>query len=291
MIAVFFVVLTLILGAAVALVFASGRWQSATKAAHISLEAARRADRPHRFDVRELAGLPEPVKQYFQTVLTVGQPIVATVRLEQTGTMKVRPAQAQGWRPFTAVQRVVTNRPGFDWDARIALAPGIPIRVRDAYIAGEGMLKASLFGLLTVAHLQDKQELARDELMRFVAEAPLYPTALLPSQGVHWEGAGPRQAWATICDGPHTVGLLFAFTEQGVVASVRAPERGRTVGQERVPTPWVGYWREYRNQDGMLIPGAGEVGWQLQEGEALYWRGQNRAVHYSFAPVSAPPTL
>lgn len=287
MVVVFFVVLALILGVAVALVFASGRWQSATKAAHITLEAGRRMDRPRRFDVRELAGLPEPVRQYFQTVLTVGQPVVTAVRLEQSGTLNVRPAQAKGWRPFTAAQRVVTNRPGFDWDARITLAPGIFIRVRDAYIAGEGILKASLFGLLTVTRVQDKQGLARDELMRFVAEAPLYPTALLPSQGVHWEAAGPNQAWAAICDGPHTVRLLFSFTEQGLVASVQALERGRAVGQERVPTPWVGYWREYHSQNGMLIPGAGEVGWQLPEAETPYWRAQISGLHYAFAPVAS----
>ena len=55
------------------------------------------------------------------------------------------------WRPFNSTQRVITQRPGFDWEARIAMLPGLPVRVHDAYIAGEGMLHASLFGLVSVA--------------------------------------------------------------------------------------------------------------------------------------------
>jgi hypothetical protein len=42
---------------------------------------------------------------------------------------------------------VITRRPGFDWDARVAIMPGVPVRVHDAYIAGRGTLHAAVFGL------------------------------------------------------------------------------------------------------------------------------------------------
>jgi hypothetical protein len=72
------------------------------------------------------------------------------------------------------------------------LLPGLPVRVHDAYVAGEGRLHATLLALITLADLRGTREMAEGELMRFLAEAPWYPTALLPSQGVRWEAAGER---------------------------------------------------------------------------------------------------
>lgn len=61
------------------------------------------------------------------------------------------------------------------------MLPGLPARVHDAYVAGEGILHASLLGLFTVADLRGTDYIAEGELMRFFAEAAWYPTALLPS--------------------------------------------------------------------------------------------------------------
>jgi hypothetical protein len=35
------------------------------------------------------------------------------------------------WNPFTATQLVMTQRLGFDWDARIQMAPGVNAFVHD----------------------------------------------------------------------------------------------------------------------------------------------------------------
>lgn len=61
------------------------------------------------------------------------------------------------------------------------MLPGLPVRVHDAYITGEGMLHASLFGLVSVADQRGTPEMAQGELLRFFAEDTWYPTALLPS--------------------------------------------------------------------------------------------------------------
>ena len=71
-------------------------------------------------------------------------------------------------------------------------------RVRDAYVAGRGILVAKLFGLLTVADQQNTPEMAQGELIRFFAEGTWYPTALLPSQGVVWEAIDDTRAAATL---------------------------------------------------------------------------------------------
>jgi hypothetical protein len=144
---------------------------------------------------------------------------------------------AERWKPFTSTQGVVARRPGFDWDARITFIPGISVRVHDAYVAGEGILHAAVFGLISMVNLCDTGELARGELIRFFAEAAWYPTALLPSQGIHWEAEDERSARATLRDGGITLTRLFRFNEDGLIDSVRAEARSRTMGPVNPPLP------------------------------------------------------
>jgi hypothetical protein len=125
------------------------------------------------------------------------------------------------WSPFTATQLVITQRPGFDWDARIQMAPGLNAFVHDTYLLGEGSLHASLLGLFTVAKMHGAPENNQGELLRFFAEATWYPTALLPSQGVRWEAIDDTSARATLTDGATTVSLVFQFNAEGAIATMR----------------------------------------------------------------------
>lgn len=263
----------------VAALYGAWRWDAGTRELRARLEAARQPVRPTRYDARELDGLPLPVQRYFRAVLKDGQPMVAAVSLEHGGTFNVSEGGEQ-WKPFTSTQFVVTRRPGFDWDGRISMLPGLPVRVHDAYVAGEGILHATFLGLITLADLRGTREMAQGELMRFLAEAPWYPTALLPSQGVRWEGVDDASAKATLEDGENVVTLLFRFDEEGLITSVRAEARGRTVQGAVVPTPWEGRWWSYEVRDGMRVPMEGEVMWLLQGGPKAYWRGRVTRMEY-----------
>jgi hypothetical protein len=176
----------------------------------------------------------------------------------------------------------VLARPGFDWDARIRLLPGLAFRVHDAYVAGEGILIARLLGL-PVVNLHGTRELARSELMRFVAEAAWYPTALLPSQGIRWTPVDHRHARATLADGDTQVSLAFGFRADGLIGTVSAEDRSRMVRGEAIPTPWEGRWAQYAERDGMQVPLEGEVAWILPDGRKPYWRGRITRLEYEHA--------
>ena len=127
--------------------YGAKRWAGSTLMLTRALDAARvdaRVDppRPTRYDSRELEGLPAPVQRYFRAVLKDGQPIITAVTIDMAGTFNMS-AAAEQWKPFTSRQRVVTRRPGFLWDAKIAMLPGLPVRVVDSYIAGNGLLRAA----------------------------------------------------------------------------------------------------------------------------------------------------
>jgi hypothetical protein len=267
---------------AIALVYGYSRWQSDTKEMHAKLEAARLPIGVRTYNPDELIGLPAPVQRYFRAVLKDGQPMVLAVSVEHSGTFNMSETGEQ-WKPFTSTQRVIIHPPGFDWEGRIAMMPGLTVRVHDAYIAGEGILHATLFGLVSLVNLRGTPEVAHGELMRFFAEAAWYPTALLPSQGVQWEAVDDTSAKATLKDGETTLTMLFRFNENGLIESVRAEARGRIVRGTVIPTPWEGRWSHYELRDGMRIPLEGEVAWMLPEGPKPYWRGRITSVIYEFA--------
>ena len=190
---------------------------------------------------------------------------------------------ADKWKPFSSGQRVIARRPGFVWDARVTIFPGLAVHVLDAYVAGEGSLKAAIVGLFSRASMQGKGDSARDELMRFLAEAACYPTALLPSQGVQWRAVDEHSARATLRDGEVSVELLFCFDEDGLIESVRADARGRLVDGKMVTLPWEGLWSDYQQRNGMCVPLQGEVRWLLPQGPRPYWRGRIGRIEYEFS--------
>ena len=266
--------------------YGSWRWNQGSAAFLARLEAARQPHAVAHFDARELKGLPAPVQRYFRAVLTDGQAIVTAVSIRHAGTFNMGTSGDQ-WKPFTSQQRVITQRPGFDWDARVMVFPGVPVHVHDAYVAGIGLLHGAVLGLVTVVNMADTPEMARGELMRFFAEAAWYPTALLPSQGVRWAPVDDSAAHATISDGPLTLTLLFRFNTEGLIDTVRAEARGRVMDGKTVNAPWQGrYWR-YDVQDGMRVPQEGEVAWLLPEGDKPYWRGTTLSASYEFAKPPA----
>ena len=227
--------------------------------------------------------MPAPVQRYFRAVLTDGQRIVTAVTLTQIGTFNLS-ATAEQWKPFTATQRFTTARPGFVWDANITMFPGVPVRVVDAFVAGEGLLRPTVLGLVSLGTLQGSGEIARGELLRYFAEAVWFPTALLPSQGVVWQAVDDASAKATMTDGPISVTMLFRFGRDDLVTSVFVESRAATVGKETVMMPWECRLTTYQSRDGMRVPMVGEALYLTPQGEKHYFKGTITTLAYEFAP-------
>jgi hypothetical protein len=269
--------------------YGSKHWTESMRTLTSRLEAGRvdEQTRPPSalatFNSRELKDLPAPVQRYFRAALQDGQPIIAAVKVELAGTFNLS-TTGERWKPFTSRQRIVTRRPGFLWEAQMSMLPGVVVRVVDSYIAGEGLLRAAVLGVFTVANVRGGGEIGRGELMRFFAEAAWYPTALLPSQGVRWEAVDDASANATIVDGPLTLTLLFRFNDAGLIDSFRAEARGAWVGKKTVMLPWEGRWSDYRAHDGMTVPFTGEVAWMRPAGRKPYFHGTVTSLTYEWSP-------
>jgi hypothetical protein len=237
----------------------------------------------------DLDGLPSPVARYFRAVLSDSSPPVALARLEQRGQFLIRPGDPDGWRPFTAVEYFATRPAGFVWDARIRMAPGITVLVRDGFVDGRGSMTASVLGLKQVVSVEGTPAIAAGALQRYLAEAVWLPPALLPSAGVAWTPLGPTSARATLTADGTTVSVDFHFGADGLVERIYTDARERDVGGGRTePTPWQGRFTRYAPLGGLRIPLAGEVEWLLPEGAQPYWRGEIVRAEYQAATDLAP---
>jgi hypothetical protein len=277
---VVFIIGLVVFAVIAAYLYGNYRWNAKTDALLARLEAAREPTKT-TIDFREIADLPPVVQRFFRVALNNGAPIPTAMTVAHTGTFNMGQS-ADNWKSFTSRQRTVMRKPGFVWDARVAMMPGLDVHVHDAYVAGEGVLNPAIGGLFSLADLRGTPEIAEGEFMRFFAEAAMYPTALLPSQGVRWEGVDDVSARAVLSDRGITITLLFRFGKDALIESVRAEKRGRTVEGKVIQTPWEGRWTNYTERDGMKVPMDGEVAWILPDRRAPYWRGHATALAYEY---------
>lgn len=261
--------------------FGAWRWSRSSGRLLARLSETEATGKAVRYSAGQLSGLPDPVRACLALTLTDGQPIVRTADLSMRGTFNMSLGVPK-WKPFTSVQHVTTNRPGFVWDARIMMFPGVPIRVTDSCIGGRGMLHPALLGLFPVGDLEGDGEIAKAELMRWFAEAVWYPTALLPSQGMIWDAVDATSALATMTDGALTLSLLFRFGADGLIASVHADARAATLDGVAVMLPWVCRLSDYQTHNGMRVPMTGEVLYLTAQGERPYFRGTVTGINHTF---------
>ena len=196
------------------------------------------APRMARFSAQERTA-PDSV-----TVLSTTSTFIRFARVTWAGEFRIRRADDR-WNPFKATQYFSTQPPGFVWDASMRMAHLMSVRVRDAYLAGEGSMQTKILSLVPVVDERGKAELNAGALQRYLAEAVWFPTALLPSAGVQWGAVDDSRALATLTDSGTTVSLEFRFNEAGEITSVFTPGRYRAVNGKYGLARWEAHLRSY----------------------------------------------
>lgn len=281
---------------------------------------------------RRIAKLPPVVQRFMESVLflhirkdTIDYddkrtiPMAKLLRIDQEGTFLLN----NKWVPFKATQEFSTRpqRAGFVWDAVMVSTPClssqssliicqccfvvvssqktpcfagfIPIHVRDAYITGMGgVMKAQLPGGISLMNMKDTQELNQGELMRWIAEAVLFPMSLLPDDSDH-EVGDTKLKWTSYHGNDNAATLEFEHESCVIVVQFHFDptthmihsifaQRPRTVGKSSALTHWEGNFRAYEVHGGLLVPTEMEVGWQLEDNAPLelYFRCKNSKFIY-----------
>ena len=230
------------------------------------------------FSFNDLEGLPEPVQRYFKYALRDGQEHIKFVRLKQVGEFRMK--ENQSWMPIKAEQYFTTEDPAFIWRVKFTMAPFIWIEGRDMYHQGKGNMLIKLLSTITVADAAGS-EMDISSLIRFLAEAPWFPTALLPSDYIEWKEIDSNSAQAVIKDNGYTASGIFTFNEKGEIIKFVTNDRYMEADGKYFKEQWAGYYRNYQEIEGMKIPIEGEVEWNLSDKDLQYAKLKITDIQYN----------
>jgi len=195
----------------------------------------------------------------------------SAVRMTQTGRIK-RSLGTEAWMAFTAKQTISTRICEFDWRAQAG--PFGMISARDALKDDKGRFDIMALGVIPIARAEHSSALVRGELMRYLAELAWAPHAILLNTALRWRVDGPDTLAVSAGIGDTASEVLLGLDSQGRIAGGFAPDRPRSTTAPFLPTPWRGRFSDYRHHRDLWIPFAGEVGWEIDGKEQLYWRAQ-----------------
>jgi hypothetical protein len=198
-----------------------------------------------------------------------GQPDFAV--FEQSGQMWQQPGEDP--MNFCARQTVRVDAPGFLWRAVTDLPKSII--VADYFIGGIGGLEVRLLGIFPFAHMVGGTSVNQGEVLRYLAELPLNPDAILANRALDWTVVDPKSIKVATGLGASRGVVTFVLDDDGLIVIASAPSRIYLSENGPIARPWHGRFWDYRRAEGRLIPMQAEVAWSLDAGEFVYWRGSN----------------
>ena len=230
------------------------------------------------FHLSDLEGLPEPVQRYFKHVLKDGQEYIKFVRLKQIGEFRMK--ENQPWLPITAEQYFTTQKPAFLWRVHLKMNPLIWIEGRDVYYQGRGNMLIKLLSAINVVNAKGK-EMDISTLIRFLSEAPWFPTALIPGDYIQWIEIEANSPQVMIKDEGYSASGIYTFNELGEIIKFESKDRYMEIDGNYSKETWSGYFRNYREINDIKIPTEGEVEWNLGDKDLPYAKLKITDIEYN----------
>lgn len=228
------------------------------------------------------AELPALVRRYLERARPAGGTVPREVRVGQAGEMWLKPGGRR--LRFTAVEQFAVEEVAFSWRARFPIAPFVSLQVVYRYASGEGALEGRLFREVPVMRASGP-ELGVGEAMRYLAELPWVPHAMLANPELEWRELDAQTVEVATRVGSASAAVRLGFDAAGDIVGAFAEARPRPEGKASVPTPWGGVFHDYGVLDGIRVPLHAEVSWELPQGRFSYWRGTITSLELS--PESA----
>lgn len=193
-----------------------------------------------------------------------------TVSFSQTGSMRIS-LKSRLWLPFTARQTMSVRVCDFEWNARFS--PFGYMSVTDALKDGVGRLNVTALGFIPVARSTANPALTRGELIRYLAELPLLPDAILHNSDIAWREIDASTVAATAGAGDTACEVIFGLGAGKQISTAYCADRAVSSTPPFQPMPWRCEFKKYRQQNGRWIPTEAQVGWVMDGKEDTYWKG------------------
>ena len=179
---------------------------------------------PATYGPEATAGLPGPVKRYFDHALKAGAPVARRAKLSMRGKILSNGA----WTSFKA-EEVISPQQGFVWEVKMGPWPSL-VRGADYYLGGSGGQNIKrLFGQ-PLLH-SEGQDASRSAAARAAIEGVLAPSALLPCcSSVAWTAVSNETLAAHWVLDNLIIELILGIGPDGALKSARLQRWGNPGG-------------------------------------------------------------
>lgn len=226
--------------------------------------------------------LPPAIAAFAHRNMLGAAPVGATC-LAQAAEMRLR--RGGVWQAMPARQVNAMARPGFAWVAAMRLGPLALVRAVDSYYAGKGRLEIRVLGAWRIG-ATGGADAALGEGLRYVAELPWFPDAILTNGEIRWQALEDGRVSATMDTAGGPARVVFGFDGAGDIVSMLAEDRPAEMADGTIARlDWRGSLSGYAELGGRRVPAQGEVGYAYPEGFEAYWRGRITA----YGPGRCPP--
>jgi hypothetical protein len=219
------------------------------------------------FTYSEIKNQPELIKNYFTSAITDStiKPKFITVKQKAEFKTDVK----SEWKPITAVQYYTTDSPNFLWASEMKSSNFFWVNAIDSYINGKGNMLIKLNSSITVADSWGI-ELDKSGLFRYISEAVLFPTKLLPSQNLLWNILDSNTAEIKFTDGKLSVVAKLFFNSKNLISKIETFDKYRALEEGYERSMYTIYLSEYKKLKGFMIPTYIEAEWDLKSGKFMY---------------------
>lgn len=214
--------------------------------------------------------LPEAVRNLALRCGAREDETAGAVSLSQAGFM--RNGADDRPMPFDAQETIQLNATEFLWEARCA--PMRLLTVKDELRGEQGRLSLLAFGGVPILPAIAGLEATRGETMRYLAELPWAPDAILQNRDLTWRVLDTRTLVVSAGRGALYSRVVLKLGDDGLVCGVCAEGRPRREGRRFVERSWRGRFSAYQDRDGRRVPGRGEVGWVVEGSGFDCWIGE-----------------
>jgi hypothetical protein len=219
------------------------------------------------FTYSEIKNQPELIKNYFTSAIADStiKPKFITVKQKAEFKTDVK----SEWKPLTAVQYFTTDSPNFLWASEMKSSNFFWVNAIDSYINGKGNMLIKLNSSITVADSWGI-ELDKSGLFRYISEAVLFPTKLLPSQNLLWNILDSNTAEIKFTDGELSVVAKLFFNSKNLISKIETFDKYRALEEGYERSMYTIYLSEYKKLKGFMIPTYIEAEWDLKSGKFMY---------------------
>lgn len=215
----------------------------------------------------DIAHLPQPVKKYLYYTKSVGQPKIASFKVEFRG--KIRKNEQSEWMPFTSEQYnfIAASKRFFFMNATMK---HLPVAGFHSFRNGNAFMDIRLLSLFKVQY-QSGKEMDKAETVTFFNDMCCLAPATLIDERIKWLEIDGNQVKVSFTNNHITVTAWLYFNDRGELINFVSNDR-YVFEKENVmkKIPWETPLKNYREMNGYKLASYAETIYRYPDGDLRY---------------------